>query len=111
MKELVEMAMHLSRQLSQYKHAVQELAREANLNQGSADGTAYLEHLLQLQSCVTRLQKLGCLVKSVEQGLVDFPHLKEGREVYLCWKHGEDDILFWHEIKAGFGGRTRIIDE
>jgi hypothetical protein len=47
----------------------------------------------------------------VDQGLVDFPHLKEGREVYLCWKHGEEDIRYWHEIDAGFAGRKRIPED
>jgi len=42
-------------------------------------------------------------------GLIDFVGLRDGREVYLCWKYGEDSIQFWHEIEAGFQGR-RLID-
>ncbi len=110
-RKLVAMGMNLSVGISRYKEAVQKLAKSADLNRGSPEGTAYVEHLLQLQSCVARLQGLGCRVKSVDQGLIDFPHLKEGREVYLCWKHGEDDILYWHEIDAGFAGRKRIPED
>ena len=110
-RKLVAVGMNLSGEISRYKEAVQELAKSADLNRGSAEGTAYMERLLQLQSCVARLQGMGCLVKSVDQGLIDFPHLKEGREVYLCWKHGEDDISYWHEIDDGFAGRKRIPED
>lgn len=109
--KLVTVAMNLSSELSRYQEAVKELAKNADLNRGSPEGTAYMECLLQLQSCVARLQGMGCLIKSVDQGLIDFPHLKEGREVYLCWKHGEEDIVYWHEINAGFAGRKRIPED
>ena len=74
-------------------------------------GTLYLTYLLQMQDCIGSIQGLGCLVKDVEAGLVDFPHLREGRQVCLCWKLGEDDIYFWHETDAGFGGRMSLEDE
>ena len=47
-------------------------------------------------------------MKGVEPGLVDFPSLREGREVYLCWREGEDQIDFWHEVDAGFAGRQPL---
>ena len=50
----------------------------------------------------------GILVKSVEQGLVDFPSLRDGREVYLCWLEGEDDVRFWHDTDVGFAGRRPL---
>ncbi len=54
------------------------------------------------------LTDLGCEVKDVQQGLVDFRALRHGRTVYLCWKLGEDDIRFWHELDAGFAGRRPL---
>ena len=61
--------------------------------------------LRQAQQTVETLQDLGCEVKDLEMGLVDFRSLREGREVYLCWRVGEETISYWHELDAGFGGR------
>jgi hypothetical protein len=53
---------------------------------------------------------MGIIVKDLAEGLVDFPALLHGREVYLCWKLGEDGIHWWHEIEAGFAGRQPLDD-
>lgn len=47
-------------------------------------------------------------IKDVERGLIDFPAFHEGREVYLCWERGEEDIEFWHELDGGYAGRERL---
>ncbi len=47
-------------------------------------------------------------IKDVERGLLDFPTLRAGREVFLCWEQDEEDIEFWHELEAGYGGRERL---
>jgi hypothetical protein len=107
-KEWSGKAMLITRELRLYSDSVQKLAADSSHDTGSPEGTVYLNYLLALQECVSRIQETGCLLKSVEDGLVDFPHLKEGREVYLCWKYGEDDIGYWHETDAGFRGRTPI---
>ena len=52
--------------------------------------------------------KLGILIKNIQPGLVDFPCMREGREVYLCWHAGESDIRFWHEVESGFAGRQSL---
>ena len=57
-----------------------------------------------------KLESIGCLLKDLEQGLVDFYCRFEGRDIFLCWKSGEDKIKAWHDIDAGFIGRTPIID-
>ncbi|MDB5352626.1 MAG: hypothetical protein JWN86_3873 [Planctomycetota bacterium] len=53
------------------------------------------------------LEKLGVELKGTD-GLCDFPSLKDGREVYLCWRLGEDSVIHWHEVNAGFAGRQSI---
>jgi hypothetical protein len=63
-----------------------------------------------LKQSLGEIQEMGVLVKDLDIGLIDFPAQYQGREVYLCWKLGEDRIEFWHEVDAGFRGR-RAIDE
>jgi hypothetical protein len=66
------------------------------------------EAALRLVEIVNRIQETGCLVKDLDLGLVDFPSLLEGEEVYLCWKLGEQRIAFWHGIDEGYGGRKPL---
>jgi hypothetical protein len=62
----------------------------------------------QLQEYVRELQGLGVEPKSATDGLVDFPSIMDGRLVYLCWKLGEPEVLYWHELDAGFRGRQPL---
>jgi hypothetical protein len=67
-----------------------------------------LERLVEI---VQNLSKKGILVKSVDDGLIDFPHLRSNdEEVYLCWKLGESDIQYWHNVADGFSGRKPLKD-
>jgi hypothetical protein len=75
---------------------------------GGQPVTALLMDLQQMQAQMERIQKLGVVVKDFDRGLVDFPHLRGGREVFLCWELDEDDIEFWHEIDGGYAGRERL---
>ncbi len=58
-----------------------------------------------------RIQEIGCQLKDIDAGLVDFPTLYRGKEVYLCWKLGESGIAFWHNVEDGYGGRQPIDSE
>lgn len=62
----------------------------------------------QINEKADAISEKGILVKAIEPGLVDFPSLREGREVYLCWREGEAQIDFWHEVDAGFAGRQPL---
>ena len=62
----------------------------------------------QINEKADAISEKGILVKGVEPGLVDFPSLREGREVYLCWREGEAQIDFWHEVDTGFAGRQPL---
>lgn len=104
----VARAMDLRKDMTRRRDEVKQLAENAANNSGSPTGTVYVERLLALRACVEQIRSSGCLLKSVQEGLVDFPHLKDGREVYLCWRYGEDDIEYWHEVEAGFAGRKPI---
>jgi hypothetical protein len=61
-----------------------------------------------LQRCIARLGELGVQVKDLDSGLVDFPSLREGEEVLLCWRVGEDLVEFWHGMDEGFAGRKPL---
>jgi hypothetical protein len=65
----------------------------------------------RLRDFAEELRQLGVELKSAPDGLVDFPSMMDGRIVYLCWKHGESEVLFWHEIDAGFAGRQPLMAE
>lgn len=75
-------------------------------------GNRALSNLVQdfekLDGLVHQIQDTGAQIKDINTGLLDFSAQKNGREVYLCWQHGEDDIQYWHEIEAGFAGRQPI---
>lgn len=67
--------------------------------------------LEQLVSIMRHFEKEGIVVKSLQDGLIDFPSIRpNGEEVYLCWKLGETDITFWHTIDGGFNGRKSLIE-
>ncbi len=63
----------------------------------------------RLQEYVDELRQLGVEPKNGPEGIVDFPALMDGRLVYLCWKLGEPEVLFWHELDAGFAGRQPLV--
>ena len=68
-------------------------------------------HGERLKTAVERLQDFGCVIKDLDIGLVDFPTLFHGREVYLCWRMGEPGIGYWHGVDEGFAGRKQIDQE
>ena len=74
-------------------------------NGGSKKAGELLGAFERLQSGVRAIQEVGCVIKDLDTGLVDFLHHRNGRQVYLCWRYGEDEIGYWHDIDAGFSGR------
>lgn len=75
-------------------------------------GNRALSNMVQdferLDLLVHQIQDRDVLIKDINLGLLDFPALKDGREVYLCWQYGEGEIAFWHEVEAGYAGRQTI---
>ncbi len=63
------------------------------------------QHVQALRALVAELERLGCELKDPETGLIDFLSLREGREIYLCWRLGEERIDYWHELHTGVAGR------
>jgi hypothetical protein len=75
---------------------------------GGSPGRVVSEAFLQLRAALTELQAMDVVLRDLDRGLVDFPAIRDGREVYLCWEEGEDEISFWHEPEAGFAGRRPL---
>jgi hypothetical protein len=75
---------------------------------GSYPGREVAAALVALSRALNELDAVDVVVRDVERGLVDFPALRGGEEVYLCWLVDEDEIRFWHAPDAGFAGRQPL---
>ena len=64
----------------------------------------------RMQAGVVRIDELGITLREIETGLIDFPALASGRQICLCWRLGEDDVAWWHELDDGFAGRRALAD-
>jgi hypothetical protein len=80
----------------------------AEQNGGSPYGELYLDHAFTFATSLDAIEQTGVIIKDFSVGLVDFPYEHEGRIVYLCWKLGEDDLGWWHEIEDGYAGRKPL---
>ena len=77
-------------------------------NGGSKDALKLMQTGEEFSSIIESIQERGCHLKGLEPALIDFPHLRDGKEVYLCWRYGESEIRYWHEIHDGFTGRKPL---
>jgi hypothetical protein len=98
------------RKLAEYRDEARKAAEAAEQGGGGIeDGVAYAIVLTQMTSQMSELDTLGVQLKDFERGLVDFPSLRDGRVVLLCWQMGEgDELEWWHDVDAGFAGRTPL---
>jgi len=62
----------------------------------------------EIEACLEEFEQVGCVFKGFDAGLVDFPAVIDGRDVYLCWQYDEPRVEHWHEIDGGFAGRQPI---
>ena len=98
------------------KNEVTKLEQQLQMSLSATDSfEEYVTLKQKLNSAITKfyesveiLEKTGVVVKSIEQGLLDFPSKRFNEEVWLCWKYGETEIRFWHEKDSGFLGRKPI---
>jgi hypothetical protein len=88
--------------------AHQVLSEAAAGNGGGEPGRQVGEAFLEVRRLLDTLSESGIVVRDVDRGLLDFPAIRDGREVYLCWELGEDEVSHWHELADGFGGRQRL---
>jgi hypothetical protein len=75
---------------------------------GHPAASRLVNEFVAIENLVERIHSYGCVIKSLEAGLVDFLSLHDGRDVYLCWRYDEPKIEYYHELHTGFGGRKPL---
>ena len=98
-----------------YRDALREKAphmepilRAAPGNGGGKAGSEYGVEAYNLYLALGRITELGVVLKDLDMGLLDFPHEREGRVVFLCWHPPEESVEYWHDIDAGYAGRRPL---
>ena len=109
-KVIADKIQRAHRDLSHYRDEAKKAAEAAEQGGGGlSQGLAYATILTDLTTQLAELEGLGVQLKDFERGLVDFPSLRDGRVVLLCWQLGEgDELEWWHDVDAGFAGRTPL---
>ena len=84
------------------------LAESAPANGGGAPGQRVGTAFLEVRRLLLVIQEAGIVIRDIDRGLIDFPAIRDGEEVYLCWELGEDQVSWWHELDAGYRGRQPL---
>jgi hypothetical protein len=87
------------------------LNSKPHIDLGGAPLTAAAADIIRAQNVMVAIQALGVELKDPATGLIDFPTLRDGIEVYLCWRYGEPKVGFWHPIETGIAGRQPLEEE
>ena len=109
-RAILQRIQRLRRRLGTFRREAKLAAEGAELGGGGMEGGAlYAIVLSDFTTQMSELEGLGVQLKDFERGLVDFPSLRDGRVVLLCWQLGEgDELEWWHDMETGFGGRTPL---
>jgi hypothetical protein len=92
------------------REAREALGEAAPGNGGGEPGRTVSEAFIELREAMAELRAGEIVLRDLGRGLIDFPSMREGEEIYLCWEEGEAEIAFWHEPEAGFAGRRPLDD-
>ena len=111
-REAVQAKAHYTEAEKAIQNLVQRILMMGGINVDTVAAEAwkaqYDSNVQTLKNSMERIEDLGVLVKDLDIGLVDFPTLFRGEEVYLCWRMDENDIDHWHGVNEGFNGRRPI---
>lgn len=109
-REIVQKIQFSHRRMATFRRSAKLAAAGAEQGGGGMEGGGrYAIVLTAFTSQMSELEALGVQLKDFDRGLVDFPSLRDGRVVLLCWQLGEgDELEWWHDMEAGFGGRTPL---
>ncbi len=108
-REILKKIQDARRKLASYRNEAKAAAEQAEQGGGGfSDGLRYADLLIDLTSQTNELEVLGVQLKDFDRGLVDFPHWRDGREVFLCWEVSEARVGYWHELHTGYAHREPV---
>lgn len=109
-RSIVALIQRAHARLISYKDAARYAAEGAEFGGGGmSDGPRYVALLIELSTKAAELESLGVQIKDYARGLIDFPSMRDGRIVLLCWQLGEgNEVQWWHDLDAGFAGRQPL---
>ena len=106
-RKWLERLNRLRKDLDRFDKRLSGLTEQGN-DIGGETVNQWIRTLADMQQILAEFQQRQIFIKDLERGLLDFPAIIGGREVFLCWESDEDDIEFWHDLETGFGGRERL---
>lgn len=108
LKEMLEdVSLHLAAVREKAPH-MEPVLRASSTNGGGRVGSEYGVEAYNLYVAIERIRELGVVIKDLNTGLLDFPHERDGRVVFLCWHPPEERVEYWHELEAGYAGRKPL---
>jgi len=106
-RQWLERLNHLRPELERFDKHLSGLTGQGN-DVGGETVNNWIRVLADMQGILAEFQRRRIFIKDLSRGLVDFPAIISGKEAFLCWEQEEDDIEFWHDLDAGYGGRERL---
>lgn len=107
-RPLMEDVMQIRQRILANQPEIWSIVEKSAGNGGNPTLSKMVLDFEKFDALIHKIQDTGAQIKDINIGLLDFSALREGREVCLCWQHGEGDIAYWHEVEDGYAGRQPI---
>jgi hypothetical protein len=107
-RALVQQIMHARQNIIDARPELWPVLEKGLGNGGSKKAGEMIQEFRRVEDGFRDLKDLGVVVKDISIGLVDFPALRAGREILLCWQYDEPEVAYWHELQGGYAGRQKI---
>ncbi len=108
LEPLVGRLLELRARVTHESRSMGEVLSDLRSNVGGPGASRLVKEFEEIELLIRRIQSYGCVVKSLEAGLLDFLCERDGRDVFLCWRYGEPSIQFFHELHLGYSGRQAV---
>ena len=106
-RKWLERLNRLRKDLERFDKRIGGLAEQGS-DTGGKTVNEWIRTQADMQEILAEFQRRRIIVKDLERGMIDFPAIIGGNEVFLCWEQDEEDIEFWHDLETGYGGRERL---